>query len=121
MANDKREQAKHELTERECGYNEGLHWAADWLLGQSDANDAVVKDFAQNISDSIRAHKKPWGVERSPSACNICGVECDGWKDGIQPVCPEHCEDHDYEYVQEDRRHECKHCFQIAPLDWFDD
>lgn len=110
------------MTERERGFNEGLHWAADWLLGQADATASItIEGFAKNISDSIRAHKKPWGVQLSPSACKVCGVECDGWHDGVQPVCPEHCEIMDYEYNADDRRHECTHCCQVAPLDWFDD
>lgn len=51
--------------------------------------------------------------------CKVCGVECDTaplLPD--RPVCPEHCEDHDYEYVRGERGHFCKHCDQQRPEDW---
>jgi hypothetical protein len=110
-----------ELTERERGYNEGVHWAADWLLSQADSNDAEIKTFSSNIADSIRSHKKPWGDAQSPFACRVCGVECEAHKDGIQPYCPEHCEDHLYEYNPDTRNHTCINCFQPAPHDHFDE
>ena len=108
-----------ELTEKEQGYNEGLVWAADWLVGQAESNSEEIKSFASNIADSIRGHQKPWGSQ-SPSACKVCGVICDAWRDGVQPVCPEHCDDHDYAYDEYERAHCCVNCFQHAPHDHFD-
>lgn len=108
-----------ELSEKEQGYNEGLVWAADWLKDQAKANSTSIKIFASNIADSIRAHQKPW-KNLPPNACRVCGSECDGWRDGIQPVCPEHCDDHDYEYDSYERTHCCQNCFQPIPHDYFD-
>jgi len=108
-----------ELSEKEQGYNEGIAWAADWLIGQADSNSEEIKAFASNIADSIRSHKKPWG-SKDPSACRVCGIICDGWRDGIQPVCPAHCDDHDYDYDEYERAHCCVNCFQHAPHDHFD-
>ena len=54
-------------------------------------------------------------------SCRVCGKQCDT---APQPpdraVCPEHCEDHEYEYDSMDRRSYCKHCGQERPEDWFD-
>lgn len=53
-------------------------------------------------------------------ACKICGAEtplrqlCD-----VRSVCPEHCDDHDYEYDRFDRRHYCAHCGAEPPDDWY--
>jgi len=55
-------------------------------------------------------------------ACRVCGVAC-----AIAPnpperaVCEEHCDDHNYAYVREERGHFCEHCGKQAPDDWFED
>lgn len=52
--------------------------------------------------------------------CKVCGVECDTAP--LPPdraVCPEHCEDHEYEYERGERGHFCKHCNQEPPWDWY--
>lgn len=55
-------------------------------------------------------------------SCRVCGVQCDVAPDPPErAVCPAHCEDHDYEYVQGERRHCCKHCGQDRPKDWYDE
>lgn len=60
--------------------------------------------------------------------CRVCGVETGthplveneaGETIGVQGVCPEHCEDHEYEYDSFDRNHYCKHCGDIPPDDYF--
>lgn len=40
------------------GYDDGLEWAADWLLSTAKGDpDARVREFASNMAMSIRAHK----------------------------------------------------------------
>lgn len=60
--------------------------------------------------------------------CRVCGCETDthpveenaiGELVGVQGICPEHCEDHDYEYDDLARGHYCQHCNQEAPYDWY--
>jgi hypothetical protein len=51
-------------------------------------------------------------------SCRVCGVQCDSAPNPPErAVCPAHCPDHDYVYVREDRRHECKHCGEQPSLD----
>lgn len=55
--------------------------------------------------------------------CRVCGVECDSHpvdENGIgqQAVCPEHCEDHDYQHDGW-RNHYCIHCGAEPPDDWY--
>lgn len=59
--------------------------------------------------------------------CRVCGCETDthpleenqlGEMIGVQGVCPDHCEDHDYEYDRDRREHYCVHCDQLAPDDY---
>jgi hypothetical protein len=33
-------------------------------------------------------------------------------------ICPNCCEDHEYEYERFDRGHFCQHCGAVAPPDW---
>lgn len=53
------------------------------------------------------------------SSCRACGVQC-----AISPdppgraVCPEHCEDHEYVYIQGGREKRCVHCDAPQPEDW---
>jgi hypothetical protein len=53
--------------------------------------------------------------------CRVCGADC-----AIAPklperaVCPEHCEDHQYEYVRGEG-HRCISCFAEPPADWFEE
>lgn len=52
--------------------------------------------------------------------CNVCGeatLIAPKWP--ARGVCPGHCEDHDYEYDQGERRHSCKYCGQEPPMDWY--
>jgi hypothetical protein len=51
--------------------------------------------------------------------CRVCGAEVGshgfttnalGEEIGVQGVCSEHCEDHDYEYDRDRRGHFCLHC-----------
>lgn len=52
-------------------------------------------------------------------SCRVCGVECATAPDPpARAVCPEHCEDHDYEYDAMQRGKFCVHCDQEEPLDW---
>jgi hypothetical protein len=60
--------------------------------------------------------------ERIDFSCRVCGIECVIAPDPPdRAVCPEHCEDHDYEYVREDRGTFCKYCYQEAPLEYWED
>lgn len=61
-------------------------------------------------------------------SCRVCGIKCDshpvtqgpdGEPTALQAVCPEHCEDHDYEYDPGDRKHWCKNCGAEPSDDWF--
>lgn len=38
----------------------------------------------------------------------------------VQPVQESECEDHDYIYIREELRHECKHCGKEPELGWYD-
>lgn len=58
--------------------------------------------------------------------CRVCGCDVDthpnvenelGEEVGVQGVCPEHCEDHEYEY--DSGEHYCKHCNASPPDDWY--
>lgn len=54
--------------------------------------------------------------------CCVCGIPTDtAPRPPDKTVCPDHCEDHEYKYVREERRHECKYCGQEAPPDWYAD
>jgi len=54
--------------------------------------------------------------------CHVCGVETASAPDlPEQAVCPQHCEDHNYYYNSDDRRHECYHCGKEMPHDYYDD
>ncbi len=52
-------------------------------------------------------------------SCRVCGVQCD-----IAPnppdraVCPDHCEDHDYQYDPDVHEKRCIHCDKSEPEDW---
>jgi hypothetical protein len=53
--------------------------------------------------------------------CKVCGVECAvAPADNSGAICPDHCEDHDYEYERGEGHH-CKHCFAEPPSDYFED
>lgn len=55
-------------------------------------------------------------------SCRVCGVQCDIAPDPPdRAVCPEHCEDHDYIYIQGEQTHVCKHCGASPPIDYYDD
>lgn len=61
-----------------------------------------------------------WPETPTLSNCRVCGVDCGFWlthwdeelglEYGVQPWCPEHCEDHDFEYDPYRRAHTCKNC-----------
>jgi hypothetical protein len=77
---------------------------------------------ASDINDTrstLEAVRKALGIE---FACHECGKTCDTAPQlPAMPVCPEHCEDHDYEYVRGERGHFCRHCNQPRPEDWSND
>ena len=54
------------------GYNNALHWAADWITNAATANGSPdVIAFAQNMAMSFNAHKKqgkPLGFAITPAA-----------------------------------------------------
>jgi len=52
-------------------------------------------------------------------ACPVCGVQCVLADPQRGAVCEEHCEDHNYIYV--DGGHFCEHCGKPRPEDWCDD
>ena len=55
-------------------------------------------------------------------SCGVCGIQCDIAPDPpARAVCPEHCEDHDYEYQRELRGTYCNHCGEQAPEYFYDD
>ena len=53
------------------GYNNALHWAADWITNSADSNsNPAVIEFAQNMAMSFTAHKKkpnPQGFAITPA------------------------------------------------------
>lgn len=52
-------------------------------------------------------------------ACKVCGKQCaTAPADGSGAICPEHCEDHDYQYEPSERKHLCVHCNDERPYDW---
>lgn len=51
--------------------------------------------------------------------CKVCGVQCAiAPSDGSGAVCPEHCQDHHYQYQRGDG-HRCVTCFATPPEDYF--
>lgn len=60
-------------------------------------------------------------VSGSVFECRVCGAQCAiAPQLPERPVCPEHCEDHDYRY-ERGEGHRCIHCFAEPPRDWFDE
>lgn len=57
--------------------------------------------------------------ETDRTKCHVCGVVVNCWSEEVPSVCPDHCEDHEYEYVREERRYECKTCGVEPPHDWW--
>jgi hypothetical protein len=54
-------------------------------------------------------------------ACKVCGVQCDvAPADGSGAICPEHCEDHEYEHDSMRGGKFCKHCDAPIPDDFYD-
>lgn len=62
--------------------------------------------------------------------CRVCGCDVgshpivegpDGEEVGVQGVCPEHCEDHEYEYDPYERRKLCTHCGEEQEYEPSDD
>lgn len=61
-------------------------------------------------------------LKRDEFSCRICGNQCDTAPPlPERAVCPEHCEDHEYNYERGEQRHICKHCGQERPVDYFED
>lgn len=53
--------------------------------------------------------------------CRVCGKETlVAPEPPERAICPECCEDHEYEYEPGERGHYCKHCFKQAPDDFYD-
>ena len=60
--------------------------------------------------------------EKIDFTCRVCGAGCDIAPDPpARAVCPNCCDDHEYEYVRGERGHFCKHCGEGRPPDWFDE
>ena len=60
-------------------------------------------------------------VDGTAFKCHVCGVECPiAPQLPAKPVCAEHCEDHQYEYVRGEG-HRCVSCFAEPPADSFED
>lgn len=54
--------------------------------------------------------------------CRVCGVQCAVAPDPpARAVCPEHCEDHDYEHDKSRAGSFCIHCDEQRSEDWDDD
>ena len=52
--------------------------------------------------------------------CSKCGAdEVICYMEPETAVCPNCCEDHEYEYDRYDRTHSCQHCGDLAPPDWY--
>lgn len=52
--------------------------------------------------------------------CSKCGKdEVLSYHDAASALCPECCDDHDYEYDRCDRVYYCTHCGQEPPDDWY--
>lgn len=52
--------------------------------------------------------------------CSKCGADevlC--YMEAATAVCPNCCEDHEYEYEPGERTHWCRHCGQEPPADWY--
>ena len=53
--------------------------------------------------------------------CRVCGCDTEVAPDWpARAVCPEHCEDHQYQYDLGERQHSCVHCNAFPPDDWYD-
>lgn len=54
-------------------------------------------------------------------SCKICGKQCDiASNPPDRAICPQHCEDHHYIYIDGERRYACNYCGQEPPFDWHD-
>lgn len=54
--------------------------------------------------------------------CRVCGKLCDSAPDPPdRAVCPEHCEDHEYQHDNFRRSKFCIHCDKEIPEDYWDD
>lgn len=74
-----------------------------------------------NIHPLFRDLLKSFAPKEIDFSCRVCGVKCDiAPNPPARAVCPAHCDDHNYEYVRDERRHMCKNCGQEPPLDWYD-
>lgn len=79
-------------------------------------------NFKHELTNRITAVLLPVQPAPIDFSCRVCGVQCAIAPDPpARAVCPEHCEDHDYEYQRSERGTYCNHCGQQAPEDWYDD
>lgn len=75
----------------------------------------MIGDFLWRLARSMRASDQ----EAINFSCKACGVQCTiAPADGSGAICPEHCEDHEYEYERGDGHH-CRHCHAEPPHDWY--
>jgi hypothetical protein len=90
----------------------------------------MFAEYSEYLKHKVDVHLQLTGAVHSPApirpvidfSCRVCGVQCDTAPDPPdRAVCPEHCEDHEYEYVRSERGHFCKHCNQPRPEDWGDE
>ena len=99
--------AGRELSESEAAEFRELQWLA-----------ALKRELLSGPSPAAASK----GEQRIDFSCRVCGVQCDSAPDPpARAVCPEHCEDHDYEYQRSERGTYCNHCGQQALEDWHDD
>lgn len=90
------------------------------VQGLAELESIISRHFAAaSLSPAASSLIAEQGIDFS---CRVCGVQCTVAPDPpARAVCPEHCEDHDYEYVKGEGGHFCKHCGEQAPEDWYDD
>ena len=59
--------------------------------------------------------------EKIDFSCKVCGKDCLVAPDPPErAICPECCEDHEYEYEPGERSHFCKHCGVQAPDSFYE-
>jgi NMD protein affecting ribosome stability and mRNA decay len=52
--------------------------------------------------------------------CSKCGAdEVISYMAAATAICPNCCDDHEYEYERSDRTHYCQHCGAEPPADWY--
>jgi hypothetical protein len=91
--------------------------AAQCILSATcyDSDSTLQYEVAEEIASA--AHSRLSNVDFH---CHKCGKETASAPDPPEKaVCEDCCEDHDYRYVQGERRHACIHCDKDAPSYWY--